>query len=62
MQHKSLLLYPEITVYVSTCGRGHDGEKFGCIVDARENLVLVDTSITPVPPCVVSVRYIRAVG
>lgn len=42
-------------------GGGDDGEKFGCIVDAREALVLVDTSITPVPPCVVSIRYMRAV-
>lgn len=42
-------------------GGGDDGKRFGCIVGG-ETLVLVDTSITPVPPCVVSIRYIRDVG
>lgn len=43
-------------------GAEDDGEKFGCMVDARDTLVLEDTSIAPVPPCVASVRYTRTVG
>lgn len=34
---------------VFTHGGVDDGEKFGCIVDARDTLVLADASITPVP-------------
>lgn len=48
MQHKSLSLYPAMTDDVFAHGGRDDGEKFVCIVDVRDTLVLVDTSIMPV--------------